>query len=169
MSVIWLITLLFMIYYFPAQFTLKLLKFGKVHYSKAKNKSITVGEAIACCIPMWQNTVVRQVLRKTPGIVAPLSVVGFFSVTVGTVLTYIGFGGNIWVCVAGLGILCLGIILHQITYIITYFDIALMCGFGMVFRLAVLAFPEFTAYYCGTAVIRELKEIEQERKLRYAK
>ena len=160
------IALLFLVYYYPSQNAMKLLHYDKLH-SKSKEDKLTIGEILSCCFPLWQCVVTRRTLRKTAGAVKPLAIIATILILAGAGLEIFA-KTNIQLTVIGLVMLLLGILLHQLVYTITYFDIAIIFNFGMVYKVLALLIPEFVAYFCVTAVPRALAELDKRLQVKYS-
>ena len=166
MMIIGTLLMLVLLYYFPSETALKLLKYDKRH-SKQAMQSLSPSEKVACCVPLWQCVVTRQALRKTAGVVKPMSIIAAVLICAGTLLEVFG-SASLQLTLVGIALLILGVLVHQLVYIITYFDIAVIFDFGIVYKVLALLIPELTAYYCVTAVPRALSDLDKRLQVKYS-
>lgn len=166
MMIIGTLLMLVLLYYFPSETALKLLQYDKRH-SKCAVQSLSMGEKVACCIPLWQCVVTRQTLRKKAGIVKPMAIIAAVLICAGMFLELF-CSASLQLTLIGLALLILGVLIHQLVYIITYFDIAVIFDFGIVYKVLALLIPELTAYYCVTAVPRALSDLDKRLQVKYS-
>lgn len=171
-----LIGFIILLYMFPASLAMSITKWSREPRTvmrKVRNKagifvkrpvkvqdSLTLMEAITCCIPILSACKVWKALYDNYGwtkFVAPIIPVGIgfrLFVVFGTenATLYIVSFYALWLCLA----------LHQILYALVYFITARMHQCSMVTQILCIIFPELAAYLLTSQVPKVLKAMWEE-------